>query len=307
MLIAQQPLPCELVVVTDPDLLHQRAEQLGLTIECQTVELAAQPKLSMPQKIAVLAERLPSPVQCGKPNPDHAHHVLNTIRRAVEYALSGKADAMVTGPVQKSSINDAGIRFSGHTEFIAKLTGGDPVMMLAVAELRVALATTHLPLAEVSGAITAQSLERVITTLHHDLISRFAIPQPVIGVCGLNPHAGEGGHFGREEIEIITPLLERLRTEGMALEGPLPADTIFSPDNLQRMDAVLAMYHDQGLPVLKQIGFGRAVNITLGLPIIRTSVDHGTALSLAGSRQVETGSLLAAIDSAVMMAVGSLQ
>ena len=210
---------------------------------------------------------------------------------------------MVTAPVQKSVINDAGIAFSGHTEFLAQRTGTDRVvMMLATPGLRVALATTHLPLAAVPAAITGSLLEEVIGILQRDLQRRFAIAQPRIAVLGLNPHAGEAGHLGREEIETIEPTLERLRANGMNLLGPLPADTAFNPKVLQQCDAVLAMYHDQGLPVLKYAGFGQAVNITLGLPIVRTSVDHGTALDLAGTGQADSGSLRYAIDCAVAMA-----
>ncbi len=207
----------------------------------------------------------------------------------------------MTGPVHKGIINEAGIPFTGHTEFLADITGGTPVMMLACPGLRVALATTHLPLKDISAAITHDSLEQVIHILHQDLVNRFGIDHPRILVCGLNPHAGEGGHLGREEIETITPVLRKLRREGVALEGPLPADTLFTPRFLERADAVLAMYHDQGLPVLKHLGFGRAVNITLGLPIIRTSVDHGTALELAGSGKAELGSLKAALACACEM------
>jgi len=208
---------------------------------------------------------------------------------------------MVTAPVHKGVINDAGIAFSGHTEFIADITGGAPVMLLATPGLRVALATTHLPLRDVSAAITADSLTRVIRILHRDLHHRFSIPQPNILVCGLNPHAGEGGHLGREEIDIIEPVLQHLRSVGLSLQGPLPADTLFTPKYLDQADAVLAMYHDQGLPVLKYKGFGQAVNITLGLPIIRTSVDHGTALDLAGSGKANLGSLRFAIETAIAM------
>jgi 4-hydroxythreonine-4-phosphate dehydrogenase len=215
--------------------------------------------------------------------------------------MSGAFAAMVTGPVHKGVINDAGIPFSGHTEFIAEITGGTPVMMLATPGLRVALATTHLPLSEVSAAITLDSLETVIRLLNRDLRQRFAIEKPKILVCGLNPHAGESGHLGREEIDIIEPTLERLRCEGINLYGPLPADTLFTPKYLETADAVLAMYHDQGLPVLKYKGFGQAVNITLGLPIVRTSVDHGTALELAGTGKANLGSLQFALQTALDM------
>jgi 4-hydroxythreonine-4-phosphate dehydrogenase len=215
--------------------------------------------------------------------------------------LDGSFDALVTGPVHKGSINDGGLAFTGHTEFLAELAGGFPVMMLATPGLRVALATTHLPLAEVPGAITPDRLERVLTVLDSDLRRRFGIVRPRMLVCGLNPHAGEGGHLGREETEIIGPVLERLRAMGMDLVGPLPADTLFTPPRLEGADAVLAMYHDQGLPVLKHLGFGRAVNVTLGLPFIRTSVDHGTALELAGTGRADPGSLEYAFETALEM------
>jgi 4-hydroxythreonine-4-phosphate dehydrogenase len=217
----------------------------------------------------------------------------------VRACRQGEYDALVTAPVHKGIINDAGIHFTGHTEYIASLTGGYPVMMLATQKLRVALATTHLPLSQVSAAITSDLLKTVIRVLHTDLQARFAIPTPRILVCGLNPHAGEQGHLGREELDVIKPALDGLRAAGMNLVGPLPADTLFLPRSLEQADAVLAMYHDQGLPVLKYAGFGRAVNITLGLPIIRTSVDHGTALELAGSGKIETGSLEYAIQVAI--------
>ena len=209
---------------------------------------------------------------------------------------------MVTAPVHKAIINDANIPFSGHTEFIADITGGYPVMMLATPGLRVALTTTHLPLSEVSNAITVDRLTRVITILNNDLQHRFALPEPKILVCGLNPHAGENGHLGREELEIIEPTLQTLKKQGINIQGPLPADTLFTPKYLESADAVLAMYHDQGLPVLKHMGFGQAVNITLGLPIIRTSVDHGTALDLAGTGKANISSLKLAIQTALEMA-----
>ena len=209
---------------------------------------------------------------------------------------------MITAPVHKGVINEAGIAFSGHTEFLAELTRTEQVvMMLATHGLRVALVTTHLPLRDVAGAITAERLERVTRILHTDLLGKFGIARPRILVCGLNPHAGEGGHLGREEIEIIEPTLARLRAEGLDLVGPLPADTLFTPKNLEHCDAVLAMYHDQGLPVLKYKGFGAAVNVTLGLPIVRTSVDHGTALDLAGTGRIDTGSLQVALETAYRM------
>jgi 4-hydroxythreonine-4-phosphate dehydrogenase len=232
----------------------------------------------------------------------NAAYVLDTLRIATRACLSGELAGLVTGPVHKGIINEAGIAFSGHTEFLAELSGGHPVMMLAAGALRVALATTHLPLRAVADAITAPTLERVCRILDHDLRTRFGMAAPRILVSGLNPHAGEGGHLGREEIEIIEPVLNALRAQGLNLIGPLPADTLFTRERLQQADAVLAMYHDQGLPVLKYAGFGEAVNITLGLPLIRTSVDHGTALDLAGTGRAHVGSLHHAVLMAHTMA-----
>ncbi len=239
-------------------------------------------------------------------DPANADYVLKLLNVAADGCLSGEFDAMVTAPVQKSVINDAGVPFSGHTEYLAqyvdKGTGNAyPVMMLANTELRVALATTHLPLRQVSAAITDELLTKVIRILDHDLRARFGLAAPRILVCGLNPHAGESGHLGREEIDVIAPTLERLRKQGLTLIGPAPADTAFTPHMLKQADAVLAMFHDQGLPVIKYAGFGDAVNITLGLPIVRTSVDHGTALTLAGTGQADASSLVAAIQMALQM------
>jgi 4-hydroxythreonine-4-phosphate dehydrogenase len=242
-------------------------------------------------------------VRSGQLNPANAAYVLHLLDRAIDGCLRGDFDAMVTAPVQKSVINDGGIPFSGHTEYLAARTGAAlPVMMLVSGQLRVALATTHLPLASVSGAITQPLLEQVLHILDHDLRTRFEIRAPRILVCGLNPHAGEAGHLGREEIEVIAPALQNLRRHGMQLIGPAPADTAFTPHMLQQADAVLAMYHDQGLPVIKYVGFSNAVNITLGLPILRTSVDHGTALDLAGTGKADAGSLGAALALAIELA-----
>ncbi|HZR37146.1 MAG TPA: 4-hydroxythreonine-4-phosphate dehydrogenase PdxA [Nevskia sp.] len=294
--IAQQPLAAALAVVADPALLQSRAGRLGLPLRLRTLDTAAPPQPHRPGELQVLPVDLAAPASPGRLDPRNAAYVLQTLRLAAARTLDGGADALVTAPVHKGVINDAGVAFTGHTEFLAQLCAAPtPVMMLAAGTLRVALATTHLPLREVPAAITASRLDAVLRVLHHDLRSRFGLPQPRILVCGLNPHAGEGGHLGREEIEVIGPVLERLRGEGMQLNGPLPADTLFTPRLLAQGDAVLAMYHDQGLPVLKHAGFGEAVNITLGLPIIRTSVDHGTALELAGSGRAESGSLGAAL------------
>jgi 4-hydroxythreonine-4-phosphate dehydrogenase len=300
--LAQNQLSCDLVIIADPDLLSQRAHQLGLNIHIKAFEINQPAKCSDPGTLTVLPVKLTAPSTCGQLNPANSHYVLQTIRQATQGCLDGTFAAMVTGPVHKGVINDAGIPFSGHTEFIADITGGTPVMMLATPGLRVALVTTHLPLSQVSAAITPHTLTEIIRLLDKDLRQRFGIHQPKILVCGLNPHAGENGHLGREEIEIIEPVLKQLRTEGINLEGPLPADTLFTPKYLETADAVLAMYHDQGLPVLKYKGFGQAVNITLGLPIIRTSVDHGTALELAGTGKASLGSLQFALQTALAAA-----
>ncbi|MDX5332674.1 MAG: 4-hydroxythreonine-4-phosphate dehydrogenase PdxA [Gammaproteobacteria bacterium] len=301
--LAQQAFDAELVAIADPALLMARAAELGLPL---VIDPCAPDTPAVPHvagRLRVLPVALAAPVRSGHLDPANAGYVLETLRLAVDGCLDGRFDALVTGPVHKGVINDAGIPFTGHTEFLAERSGGHhPVMMLAAGDLRVALATTHLPLAEVSAAITRGRLERVLRILDHDLRQRFCIERPRILVCGLNPHAGEGGHLGREEIETIGPVLEQLRTEGLDLIGPLPADTLFTPRHLAQADAVLAMYHDQGLPVLKHVGFGQAVNITLGLPIVRTSVDHGTALELAGSGRAETGSLHAALTLAITLA-----
>ncbi|RDH86867.1 MAG: 4-hydroxythreonine-4-phosphate dehydrogenase PdxA [endosymbiont of Escarpia spicata] len=291
VMLAQEPLAAPVVVFADPGLLERRAELLGLPLTLIPFDAAE----AEPGSLRILPVPLTAEAQCGRLNPANADYVLDTLRQATEGCLNGDFDALVTGPVHKGIINDAGHTFTGHTEFLAELTQAHPVMMLATKGLRVALVTTHLPLSEVSHQITPQRLERVIRILDCDLRRHFGLTDPRILVCGLNPHAGEGGHLGREEIEIIEPTLERLRQGGINLAGPLPADTLFTPKYLQQADAVLAMYHDQGLPVLKHLGFGRAVNVTLGLPIIRTSVDHGTALDLAGSGQAGIGSLLAAV------------
>lgn len=301
--LAQNDWPAELVAVVDPDLLRERANQLGLSVELHTCDTALAPAPHRAGKLKILPCTLHSPVTAGKLDANNAAYVLDTLARATDACLHGECQAMVTAPVQKSIINDAGIAFSGHTEFLAERCGVEKVvMMLATGDLRVALATTHLPLRAVADAISHQSLEQVIRILHLALTTQFGLSNPRILVLGLNPHAGEGGHLGREELDTIIPCLEKLRRGGLALQGPLPADTAFTPKHLAQADAVLAMYHDQGLPVLKFQGFGRAVNITLGLPIIRTSVDHGTALDLAGSGKADTGSLEEALQLAISMA-----
>ena len=298
--IASQSLPCELVIAGDPDLLSRRGDELGLDIELVTWDPSSTRALPhSPERLDVWPVAAAADLNPGQLSSANADYVLKTLRAATKACLAGQFDAMVTGPINKASINEAGIPFSGHTEYIAGLTGGEPVMLLTAPGLRVALATTHMPLTQVSQNITPERLKKTLRILHHDLVKRFGIPHPRILVAGLNPHAGESGYLGREEIEVIAPTLDVLRQEGLNLVGPLPADTLFLPPMLAEADAVLAMYHDQGLPVLKHLGFGRAVNITLGLPIIRTSVDHGTALELAGTGKADPGSLLAAIDAAI--------
>lgn len=302
MRLAQTPGSVQRIVVADPSLLVERARRLGLGIELHPFVPAAPATVTPPGALCILPVALAAPVEPGRLDPANAHYVLETLRRACDACLEGRADALVTAPVHKGVINDAGVPFTGHTELLAERCGSEPVMMLATPGLRVALATTHLPLAQVSAAITGEHLQRVIEILHRDLTQRFGLVQPRILVCGLNPHAGEGGHLGREESEVIEPVLSALRARGWDLIGPLPADTAFVPARLAAADAVLAMYHDQGLPVLKHLGFGQAVNVTLGLPIIRTSVDHGTALDLAGTDRADLGSLRAAFDLAIQMA-----
>jgi 4-hydroxythreonine-4-phosphate dehydrogenase len=299
--IAQQAHSVERVVLADPDLLAARAKQLGLPLTLRTYDANRSPAPSRAGELTVLPVMTAVPAAAGRLDARNAAYVLDCLARAVDGCMGGEFAALVTGPVHKGVINDAGVPFTGHTEFLAERTGtARVVMMLATPGLRVALATTHLPLRAVADAITPALLEEVIGILHHDLVRRFRLENPRILVCGLNPHAGEGGHLGREEIEVMTPVLERLRRNGMNLIGPLPADTAFVPTHLEGADAVLAMYHDQGLPVLKHKGFGHAVNVTLGLPMIRTSVDHGTALDLAGSGRADIGSLEYAIKVALM-------
>jgi len=306
--LAQQAWPVELVVCADPALLLERAATLGLNIQLRDY---VQGRPAQPQAagtLTVLPVKTATQVTAGKLDVANSAYVVETLARACDGAISGEFAALITGPVQKSIINDAGIPFIGHTEFFADRSHCERVvMMLATEELRVALATTHLPLLAVPGAITRQSLHEVITILHHDLKTKFGIAEPQIYVCGLNPHAGEGGHMGHEEIDTIIPALDELRQQGMNLVGPLPADTLFQPKYLQHADAVLSMYHDQGLPVLKYQGFGRAVNITLGLPFIRTSVDHGTALELAATGTADAGSFRTAINLAIRMAINTFE
>ncbi len=297
--VAARAWPARLAAIGPAAHLERLASRLQPGVRIEVVSEPGPHRAGVLQVIDIPLAHEATP---GQLDPANAKAVLAMLRVAAEGCLAGKYAAMVTAPVHKAVINEAGMPFSGHTEFLAAITGGDPVMMLAAGDLRVALATTHLPLAEVPRAITRERLQRVLRVLDHDLRTRFGLPRPRILVAGLNPHAGESGHLGREEIEVIEPALEQLRADGLLLEGPLPADTLFTPRHLEGADAVLAMYHDQGLPVLKYAGFGRAVNITLGLPIVRTSVDHGTALDLAGSGKADSGSLVAALEAALELA-----
>lgn len=300
--LAQQAHAADLVAVADPDMLAERASLLGLDLDIEHFDAGQAPQPQRPGVLKVLPVKLAQASRCGQLDPANAPYVLDTLTLASHGCLAGDFDALVTAPVHKGVINAGGIVFSGHTEFLAELTHtARVVMMLATPGLRVALATTHLPLRQVCDAITPTLLTDVLRILQRDLQDKFGIQAPRIYVCGLNPHAGEDGHLGSEDEAIVKPVLEQLRGEGLDLIGPLPADTLFIPKYLEQADAVLAMYHDQGLPVLKHKGFGQAVNITLGLPFIRTSVDHGTALELAGSGQAQAGSLNAAIDTAIAM------
>ncbi len=299
--IAQQRPARKLIVIADRDLLYQRAQLLRLPLEL-TDYLPGVPDEHKAGRLQVIHIPLNEPALPGRLNPANAPYVLATLDRAIEGCSSGEFSAMVTAPVHKSVINDAGISFTGHTEYLSHRSHSQTVMMLVGGGMRVALATTHLPLKNVASAITYESLERQLRIIHNDLISRFNIDRPRIAVAGLNPHAGESGHLGREEIDIIIPVLNQLRTEGIQLIGPLPADTLFNPSQLKNFDCIFAMYHDQGLPVLKHASFGTGVNVTLGLPFIRTSVDHGTALDLAATGCADPGSLLAAIELAVTLA-----
>jgi 4-hydroxythreonine-4-phosphate dehydrogenase len=297
VLLAQEPPASPLVLIADRAVLADRATQLGLPFNVPDHRPGASASLGLLHMAA------PAPVTAGRLDEGNSAYVLATLRRAVEGCQSGEFAGLVTGPVHKGVINDAGIPFTGHTEFLADLTHTPRVvMMLAGGGMRVALVTTHLPIRAVADAVTPAAVEETLRILHAALRRDFGLAAPRILVAGLNPHAGEGGHMGREEIEVIEPVLARLRAEGMDLVGPLPADTLFQRKHLEACDAVLAMYHDQGLPVLKHASFGEGVNITLGLPIIRTSVDHGTALDLAGQGQVNDGSLRVAINTAIDMA-----
>ncbi len=292
-----------LVIIGDQQLIETRAELIEQSIQLQPYRPGHTPD---PAALEILHVDLVKPSLPGQLDSDNASYVLALLDRAANGCLDGEFDAMVTAPIQKDIINQAGVSFSGHTEYLAGLCGMQkPVMLLHTDNLRVALATTHLPLSEVAEAISAEPLEQIIRILAEDLHKRFGIGHPHIKVCGLNPHAGENGYLGREEIDIINPLIERMQQQGIHVSGSYPADTVFTHESLADADAVLAMYHDQGLPVLKHVGFNHAVNSTLGLSIIRTSVDHGTALELAGSGQAHADSLLAAIHSAIDQAANN--
>ena len=299
--LAQTDIAADLIAIGDSDalLFAAQARGIALTLETDDGQWRTQraPGTLRCINIPAAAEVVP-----GKLDKRNAAYVIATLARAADGCLEGEFDAIVTAPVHKGIINDAGVAFSGHTEFFAARAKCDVAMLLVAPGLRVALATTHLPLAQVPAAITAPGLVRILRIVHNDLQHRFGIPLPRIGVLGVNPHAGEGGYLGREEIDVIAPALAALRAEGMRLEGPLPADTAFVPAQRERHDAYLAMYHDQGLPVLKALGFGDSVNVTLGLPFIRTSVDHGTALDIAGTGTADPASMIAAVKMALELA-----
>jgi 4-hydroxythreonine-4-phosphate dehydrogenase len=301
--IAQRAWPCELVFAGDAQLFADRARSLSTSVAITRADLHAPARAHAAGTLPVVHLPVSTPPIAGRLDVANARYVLSLLDVAIDGCVRGDFAAMVTAPVQKSVIASSGVPFSGHTEYLAERTHAPlPVMLLTAGTLRVALATTHLPLNEVSLAITPRLLEEVLRILDHDLRTKFGIAKPRIIVCGLNPHAGESGHLGREEIETISPVLDKLRKEDLQLIGPAPADTAFTPRMLERADAVLAMFHDQGLPVLKYAGFGNAVNVTLGLPIVRTSVDHGTALDLAGTGKADAGSLIAAVELAIELA-----
>jgi 4-hydroxythreonine-4-phosphate dehydrogenase len=306
--IIQKNWPAELIVIADPDLLIQRARQIGLSLQLMEHDQRQPIRPHQPGKLSIIPIKLNMPVESGKLNSANADYVARTLDMAAMLCIKKSADALVTGPVHKGVMNQAGMAFTGHTEFFAKICHAPhTVMLFVIDQMKVALTTTHLSLANVPQAITKERLRATLSILHDELQQKFHIRSPRLLVCGLNPHAGEGGHLGREEIEIITPLLEELRTQQQyQIEGPLPADTIFTSHYLQRADAVLAMYHDQGLPLVKYLGFGRAVNITLGLPFLRTSVDHGTALDIAGTKAVDPGSMDAAVTLAIKLSQGQV-
>ncbi len=307
VLLSQTTFQCQPILYCDPELIKSRAEQLGMTVTLNRVNFSEPAIIPSPGHLNVEPVRLDNKVRPGIADSANARYILDSLTQASSACMKGACQALVTGPIHKGIINQAGIPFSGHTEFLGELTGGKAVMMLVSPTMRVALLTTHIPLRDVVNQIKTERLNSVLTVLHQDLICQFGISKPRILVCGLNPHAGEDGHIGSEEIDIIKPALAQLREQGMTLMGPLPADTVFTPHLLKQCDVVLAMYHDQGLAPLKQTGFGKAVNVTLGLPIIRTSVDHGTALDLAGTGKIDTGSMQLAIELATRLAKNTLK
>lgn len=303
IMLAQQTWPHQLIIFADPELMLSRAKLLGLPLKLTTWQGTEDFHVSESGELLIFPHTLATDAKAGQADIRNAQYVLDTLTSATRLCQDGTLDGLITAPVHKGIINDAGIPFTGHTEFLEQMTNASKVvMMLATDGLRVALATTHLPLRDVADAISTSLLNEVLEILLTDLRQKFGIQQPRILVAGLNPHAGENGHLGMEEINIITPVLDAFRAKGEMIQGPLPADTLFNEKLLCQADAVLAMYHDQGLPVLKFKGFGKAVNITLGLPIIRTSVDHGTAFDLAGTGKADPGSLMTAIQVAVEMA-----
>jgi 4-hydroxythreonine-4-phosphate dehydrogenase len=300
--VAREAFSCDLVCVGDIELLQERAQCIGSRVILRRYEPGTRARHT-PGTLAVDSQRLAAPSVAGVLDVRNAPYVLRVLDRAVDGALAGEFDAIVTAPVHKGLINDAGTHFTGHTEYLARRTHTPrAVMMLTAGALRVALATTHLPLKEVSAALSIELIGEVLQVLHRDFTRRWGLTAARIAVCGLNPHAGEGGHLGDEETRVIAPAIERARAAGIEASGPVPADTIFVPHILANYDAVLAMYHDQGLPVVKHVGFESAVNVTLGLPIVRTSVDHGTALELAGTGRAHPGSFTAAVHQALYLA-----
>lgn len=305
--IAQQSWPVELVIVASKSLITERAKQLNLPITLIDYDARKKAHPQAKNTLTIVDIPLAQPTIAGTLDVNNGEYVVETLKVASDKNMSGEFDAIVTGPVNKGLINKAGVPFSGHTEYFANQANcSDVVMMLATEGLRVALVTTHIPLAYVSKAITYERLQKITRILHKDLKNKFGIESPKIYACGINPHAGEDGHLGREEIEVMQPAFAELREEGINVIGPLPADTIFQEKYLKDADAILSMYHDQGLPVLKYKGFGSSVNITLGLPFIRTSVDHGTALELAGTGKADSGSMTEAIKSAIYLINNSI-
>lgn len=304
--IAQRAFDAELICICDPELLKSRAKQINLPLTIQLLDIKKPPTLHQPGSLLCIPVTLPFDYSPGQANPKNAGYVLECLKIATRLCLDHSLNALVTGPVNKSVINASGVSFIGHTEYLANLCGTNhPVMLFVTNNLRVALATTHLPLSLVSQNMNTHHLMNTIRILHSELQNKFHISSPKITVCGLNPHAGEQGHLGREEIDIIEPALSKLREENIFVIGPLPADTVFTEKNLQTTDAVLAMYHDQALPVVKYMSFGHAVNVTLGLPMIRTSVDHGTAFDIAGTGRTDDGSMFAAIKLAILLGMTS--